>query len=105
MSSRVVDPYNQINHSFISSLFRALKGLLNMSAFMRSVSPFLQTAKATLRQGNAVSPLHFALQRQQGAPVLNAFRSYATAFTRDKPHVNIGIQPPLKYSIVLLLMK
>jgi len=62
-----------------------------MPAFARTVSPFLRTARSALLQGNAVSPLRFALQRQNGAAVINAARTYAAAFERTKPHVNIGI--------------
>jgi len=61
-----------------------------MSAFARSVAPFLRTTSSALRHGNAVSPLQHALRRQDGAQLLNAFRSYATVFERTKPHVNIG---------------
>ncbi|PQE16829.1 translation elongation factor Tu protein [Rutstroemia sp. NJR-2017a BBW] len=61
-----------------------------MPAFTRSITPFFQTARSALRQGNAVSPLQHALRRQNGAAVINAARSYATAFERTKPHVNIG---------------
>lgn len=62
-----------------------------MPAFARSITPFFQTARSALRQGNAVSPLQHALRRQNGAAVINAARSYATAFERSKPHVNIGM--------------
>jgi elongation factor Tu len=63
-----------------------------MSAFARTVSPFLRTARAALQQGKSVSPLQLALQRQNGAQFLNAYRTYATAtFERTKPHVNIGM--------------
>ncbi|KAK2629375.1 hypothetical protein QTJ16_000195 [Diplocarpon rosae] len=62
-----------------------------MPAFVRSVAPFLRTARSALQQGNCVSPLHHALLRQNGESlVLNAARTYATAFERTKPHVNIG---------------
>lgn len=64
-----------------------------MPAFARSITPFFQTARSALRQGNAVSPLQHALRRQNGAAVINAARSYATAFERSKPHVNIGMHP------------
>lgn len=59
-----------------------------MPAFTRAVTPFLQTARAAVKQGNAASPLHFALNRRNGA---DALRTYAVgAFERTKPHVNIG---------------
>merc|ERR1711939_406869 len=62
-----------------------------MPAFSRTLTPFLRTARSALQQGNSVSPLQHALRRRNGgASVLNAARSYATAFERTKPHVNIG---------------
>ena len=62
-----------------------------MPAFARTVTPFLRTARSALQQGNSVSPLQNALRRRNGAAVLNAARTYATAFERTKPHVNIGM--------------
>jgi elongation factor Tu len=63
-----------------------------MPVFVRTVAPFLRTARSALQQGNSVSPLRHALLRnQKGAAVLNAARSYAVAFERTKPHVNIGM--------------
>merc|ERR1712225_74635 len=62
-----------------------------MPAFSRTLTPFLRTARSALQQGNSVSPLQHALRRRNGgASVLNAARSYATAFERTKPHVNVG---------------
>lgn len=58
-----------------------------MSAFSRTLTPFLRTARSALQQRNAVSPLQHALSRQNGA----ILRTYATAFERTKPHVNIGM--------------
>ena len=63
---------------------------LKMPTFARSVAPFLRTARSALQQGNSISPLQHALQRQNGAAVLSAARTYATVFERTKPHVNIG---------------
>ncbi|RDW88803.1 elongation factor Tu [Coleophoma cylindrospora] len=60
-----------------------------MPAFARTVSPFLRTARSALQQGNSVTPFQ-ALRRRNGAVVYNAYRTYAEAFSRDKPHVNIG---------------
>jgi hypothetical protein len=64
--------------------------VVKMSAFARTVTPFLRSAQSAL-QGSSVSPLQHALRRQNGAQVITAWRTYATAFTRDKPHVNIGM--------------
>ncbi|RDL35442.1 Elongation factor Tu [Venustampulla echinocandica] len=61
-----------------------------MSAFTRSVTPFIRTTRSAWLQGNAVSPFQHALRGQKGAAVLNAARTYATTFERTKPHVNIG---------------
>ncbi|CAG8953261.1 hypothetical protein HYFRA_00003465 [Hymenoscyphus fraxineus] len=61
-----------------------------MPAFARSVTPFLRTARSSWLQGSTVSPLQHALRGQKGAAVLNTARTYATAFERTKPHVNIG---------------
>lgn len=58
-----------------------------MPAFFRTLTPFVRTARAAVKQGNSVSPLAQALQRRNG---VDAFRAYAAAFQRDKPHVNIG---------------
>ncbi|KAL3423753.1 translation elongation factor Tu [Phlyctema vagabunda] len=60
-----------------------------MPAFARTVTPFLRTARSALQQGNSVTPFN-ALRRNNGVVVLNAFRAYAVAFERNKPHVNIG---------------
>jgi hypothetical protein len=68
-----------------------LNCFLKMPAFVRTVAPFLRTARSALQQGNSVSPLRHALRRQSGASFLNAARTYATVFERTKPHVNIGM--------------
>lgn len=57
---------------------------------LRTVAPLLRTTARCLRAGPRVSPLEFALKRQNAAGVLNFARGYAEKFTRDKPHVNIG---------------
>jgi elongation factor Tu len=62
-----------------------------MPAFARTVTPFLWTARSALLSGKSVNPLQHVLRRQNGAAVLNAARTYATAFERTKPHVNIGM--------------
>jgi elongation factor Tu len=59
-----------------------------MSAF-RSITPFLRTARSSLRGGN-VNPVTAALKKQNISPILNTYRSYAV-FERTKPHVNIGM--------------
>lgn len=61
-----------------------------MSAFARSVVPFLRTVRSTLAGSRNINPLQAALQRQNGAQVYNVYRTYATVFERTKPHVNIG---------------
>ncbi|KAJ4407653.1 translation elongation factor Tu [Gnomoniopsis sp. IMI 355080] len=52
---------------------------------LRTLAPFLRTARSSLRSSN---PL-ISLQRQTASPVLNLRRGYAV-FERTKPHVNIG---------------
>lgn len=58
-----------------------------MSAFAQA---FLRTSRAALRHQNTLNPVQQALGRQGGARYVAACRSYATAFERSKPHVNIG---------------
>lgn len=58
-----------------------------MSSF-RAISPFLRTARSSLRGGH-VNPVTAALKKQNVSPVLNVYRTYAV-FERSKPHVNIG---------------
>ena len=58
---------------------------------LRSVAPLLRTARS-LQAGHRISPLEFALKRQNATGVLNFARGYAAQFSRDKPHVNIGEQ-------------
>ncbi len=57
-----------------------------MSASLRTLAPFLRTARASFR--NQANPL-VSLQRQSSSPVLNLCRTYAV-YERTKPHVNIG---------------
>ncbi|KAL2023915.1 hypothetical protein VTK56DRAFT_692 [Thermocarpiscus australiensis] len=57
-----------------------------MPASLRTIAPFLRTARLSLRQ--TPSPL-VSLQRQTKTPVLNFARTYAV-YERTKPHVNIG---------------
>jgi GTPase len=51
---------------------------------------FVRTLAATsraLRQQSSINPLQSALR---GQAFVNSARTYATAFERNKPHVNIG---------------
>ncbi|KAK3905308.1 elongation factor Tu GTP binding domain-containing protein [Staphylotrichum tortipilum] len=57
-----------------------------MPAVMRTIAPFLRTARLSLRQNQ--NPL-VSLQRQSRTP-LNFARTYAGVYERTKPHVNIG---------------
>jgi hypothetical protein len=59
---------------------------LEMASAMRSLAPFLRVARSSFRQNT--NPL-VSLQRQSRSPALFA-RTYAV-YTRDKPHVNIGM--------------
>jgi hypothetical protein len=61
-----------------------------MPVFVRSVAPFLRTARSALHQGHSVSPLQH-LRSRNGASLLNGARTYAAVFERTKPHVNIGV--------------
>ncbi|KAI1772879.1 translation elongation factor Tu [Hypoxylon cercidicola] len=60
-----------------------------MSAFTRSLAPFLRASRHSLSGGTA-NPLQFAVRQQNVAAALNITRSYAAVFERTKPHVNIG---------------
>jgi len=60
-----------------------------MPATLRTLAPFLRTARLSLRQNQ--NPL-VSLQRQTRSPALNFGRSYAV-YQRTKPHVNIGTLP------------
>lgn len=51
-----------------------------MSAFSRA---FLRTSRCALKYQRGVNPV-------QQAWGVNGLRNYASAFARDKPHVNIG---------------
>ncbi|KAI6808436.1 Elongation factor Tu, partial [Hortaea werneckii] len=50
---------------------------------------FLHTSRA-LSARNSINPVQHALGNKGQAQFLGAARSYATAFERSKPHVNIG---------------
>ncbi len=60
-----------------------------MPATLRTLAPFLRTARLSLRQNQ--NPL-VSLQRQTRTPALNFARTYAAVYERSKPHVNIGTQ-------------
>ncbi|KAI1451372.1 translation elongation factor Tu [Annulohypoxylon moriforme] len=60
-----------------------------MSAFSRTLAPFLRASRQSLRTGSAANPLQFAARQQNVAAALNIARSYAV-FERTKPHVNVG---------------
>lgn len=75
----------------IQLLSLCLCGCLFLSSTMsslRTLAPFLRTARTSARSSN---PL-ISLQRQSALPVLNLRRGYAV-FERSKPHVNIGKSP------------
>lgn len=59
-----------------------------MSAAIRSVAPFLRTARHGLTSGR-VSPLQTAFRSQKVPGIVNIYRKYAV-YERTKPHVNIG---------------
>ncbi|KAI1214616.1 translation elongation factor Tu [Annulohypoxylon truncatum] len=60
-----------------------------MSAFSRTLAPFVRASRHSLRTGSAANPLQFAVRQQNLAAALNITRSYAV-FERTKPHVNVG---------------
>ncbi|KAI0883230.1 translation elongation factor Tu [Annulohypoxylon maeteangense] len=60
-----------------------------MSAFSRTLAPFLRASRHSLRTGSAANPLQFAVRQQNVVAALNITRSYAV-FERTKPHVNVG---------------
>ncbi|KAI1414554.1 translation elongation factor Tu [Hypoxylon sp. FL1857] len=61
-----------------------------MSAFSRTLAPFLRASRHSLRTGSTANPLQFAVRQQNVAAALNITRSYAGVYERTKPHVNIG---------------
>jgi hypothetical protein len=63
--------------------------VFKMAASMRSIAPFLRTARYAFKQNT--NPL-VSLQRQSRTPLVNLARTYAT-YERTKPHVNIGMGP------------
>jgi hypothetical protein len=83
------DKHHQFPHLLSFPYFAVVSS--KMPVFVRSVAPFLRTARSALQQGNSVSPLQHALRRKNGASLLNGARTYAAVFERTKPHVNIGM--------------
>jgi len=57
---------------------------------MSFAQAFLRSSRATLRQKGNVNPFQQTLGAQGSSQYLNSWRNYATAFERNKPHVNIG---------------
>jgi elongation factor Tu len=49
-----------------------------------------RTSRTALRSNKYVNPVQQALGAQGSSKYVNGVRGYAAAFTRDKPHVNIG---------------
>jgi len=59
---------------------------VSMSAFART---FLRSSRFIAR-GNRTNPVQYALGHKGSIKYTLQCRNYAAAFTRDKPHVNIG---------------
>lgn len=59
-----------------------------MSAFSRAL---WRTSRNALRYNSSVNPLQQALGLQGSSRYANSVRTYAAAFQRDKPHVNVGM--------------
>lgn len=59
-----------------------------MSAFSRHL---WRTSRNALRYQKSSNPVQQALGIQGSSRYVNGVRNYAAAFTRDKPHVNIGM--------------
>jgi len=53
-------------------------------------SAFLRTGRAAFARSSASNPIQQALGVKGAARYAQAYRNYATAFERSKPHVNIG---------------
>jgi elongation factor Tu len=64
-----------------------------MSSFSRV---FLRTSRSAFQYQRGVNPVQNALGAQGTSRWMNGVRNYA-AFTRDKPHVNIGISPSYRF--------
>jgi elongation factor Tu len=61
-----------------------------MSSFSKV---FQRTARSAFQYQRGVSPVQNALGAQGTGRFMNGVRNYA-AFSRDKPHVNIGTHTP-----------
>lgn len=77
--------------SFILLVLLPASSLFNstMSSFSRV---FQRTARSAFQYQRGVNPVQNALGAQGTGRWMNGVRNYA-AFTRDKPHVNIGMSP------------
>ena len=62
-----------------------------MSVFAQTL---LRSSRFALSRGSATNPIQHALGAKAGLKYTLACRQYATAFQRDKPHVNIGMLLP-----------
>lgn len=69
---------------------RLLSAHHTMSSFSRVL---LRTSRSAVQYQRGANPLQNALGAHGTARWLNGVRNYA-AFTRDKPHVNIGLSRP-----------
>lgn len=76
-----------IVHFVFISFVQAGAGVHKMASFAQA---FLRTSRAALVRPASVNPAQHALGSKGSAQFLRASRNYASAFTRDKPHVNIG---------------
>jgi hypothetical protein len=58
---------------------------------LRSVSPFVRTGRIFFQRPSGLNALErCVLKNNNGLPAYNIVRTYAAAFERTKPHVNIG---------------
>ena len=55
-------------------------------------SAFLRTGRAAFARSSASNPIQQALGVKGATRYAQAYRNYATAFERSKPHVNIGMR-------------
>ena len=80
---------NSFNCSIIVRLLHLCSVSIDSPSFemtiSRSVVSLLRTSRLSLSQSKGVNPVYRVLGHDRFAA-----RTYATAFTRDKPHVNIG---------------
>ena len=56
-----------------------------MAGITRSVNLLLRSSRSSLLRPRAANPVHHVLSNERYAA-----RSFATAFERTKPHVNVG---------------